>query len=171
MDIETYRWLDGLEIARRVRTGEADPRDVAACAIETVRTINPLLNAVVLLDEEAALAEAANVDLTAPLAGVPFLVKDNNLFVANWPTTFSCRFFEHCNPLPDSEYIRRLRRAGVVLIGKTSTPEFASDWTTEPTMRGPTRNPWDLQHSSGGSSGGSAASVASGMVPAAHGND
>ena len=171
MDIETYRWLDGLEIARRVRAGEADPRDVAACAIETVRTINPLLNAVVLLDEEAALAEAAKVDLTAPLAGVPFLVKDNNLFVANWPTTFSCRFFEHCKPLPDSEYIRRLRRAGVVLIGKTSTPEFASDWTTEPTMRGPTRNPWDLQHSPGGSSGGSAASVASGMVPAAHGND
>ncbi|MGF7163017.1 amidase [Rhodoligotrophos appendicifer] len=171
MDIETYRRLDALEIARRVRSGESDPRDIAACAIATVKARNPDLNAVVLLDEDQALLAAGKVDRTAPLAGVPFLVKDNNLFVEGWPTTFSCRFLEDSPPLPDSEYIRRLRRAGVVLIGKTSTPEFASDWTTEPTLRGPTRNPWNLDRSPGGSSGGSAAAVAGGMVPVAHGND
>lgn len=171
MRIDEYKRLDAVEIASLVRSRQIDPIEVTEAALTVVQETNPVLNAVVLLDPERARKEAARVDRTAPLAGVPFLVKDNNQFVANWPTTYSSRFYEGVAPQPDSEFIARLRRAGAVLIGKTNTPEFAADWTTEPTFRGPTRNPWNTQHSAGGSSGGAAAAVASGMVPAAHGND
>ncbi len=171
MDVGTYRRLDAVEIARRVRGGEFTPEEVTEAALASVAELNPRLNAVVLVDAEGARMQARRVDRSSPLAGVPVLIKDNNLYVDGWPTTFSSKLYEGTAPQPDSHFIQRLRSAGAVLVGKTNTPEFASDWTTEPTWRGPTRNPWSLEHSAGGSSGGSAAAVASGMVPAAHGND
>ncbi len=171
MDIETYRQLDAVGIAQCVRRGEASASDIVECALAVIAAANPQLNAVVLVDPDRARSAAAAVDPSCPLAGVPVLIKDNNLFVDGWPTTFSCTLYEGSSPCPDSTFVGRLRRAGAVLVGKTNTPEFASDWTTEPTLRGPTRNPWNLERSAGGSSGGSAAAVASGMVPAAHGND
>jgi amidase len=106
-----------------------------------------------------------------PLAGVPFLIKDVDVHTAEWPTTNSSRFFADAKPRADSEIVRRWRSAGTVFLGKTNTPEFADDFVTEPEFRGVTRNPWDLGRTVGGSSGGAAAAVASGMVPVAHGSD
>jgi amidase len=108
---------------------------------------------------------------TAPLAGVPLLVKDVDVSVSEWPTTYSSRFYDDAPLRPDSEIVCRWRAAGVILLGKTNTPEFADDFATEPVLRGTTFNPWDLTRTVGGSSGGSAAAVASGMVPVAHGSD
>lgn len=171
MTPEEYGQLTAHEIVGLVRAGKIKPIEAVEAAIAAIEARNGSLNAVVLLDADRARAAARTIDLKAPLAGVPFLVKDNNQFVDGWPTTYSSRFYEGSAPRPDSEMIRRLKKAGVVLVGKTNTPEFAADWTTEPTLRGPTRNPWNLTHSAGGSSGGSASAVAAGMTPAAHGND
>ncbi|MET0481803.1 MAG: amidase [Aestuariivirgaceae bacterium] len=171
MTLDDYAKLDATALAALVHDRKKMPQDIVAAAIEAIEALNPKLNAVVLLDKEQAMKQAAAVDRDAPLAGVPCLIKDNNVYVEGWPTTFSCRFFEGAPSRPDSELIRRLRKAGLVILGKTNTPEFAADWTTEPTLRGPTRNPWNRSRSPGGSSGGSAAAVASRMVPIAHGND
>src|SRR5262249_37738879 len=171
MTPEEYASLDATALAAQVHDRKRMPQDIVAAALEAIPAHNPKLNAVVLLDKERAMKQAAAVDTDAPLAGVPCLIKDNNIFVEGWPTTFSCRFFEGSPSRPDSELIRRLRKAGLVFLGKPNTPEFAADWTTEPTLRGATRNPWNLDRSPGGSSGGSAAAVASRMVPVAHGND
>ncbi|MFO1091309.1 MAG: amidase [Hyphomicrobiales bacterium] len=171
MDQRTYRQLDAAQIVSLVKAGDVSASEVAEAAVAAVTDLNPALNAVVLLDVDGARLQASRVDRQAPLAGVPVLVKDNNLSVDGWPTTYGSKFFEGAAPESDSHFIRRLRAAGAVLIGKTNTPEFASDWTTEPTWRGPTRNPCNTGHSPGGSSGGSAAAVASRMVPVAHGND
>ena len=171
MTQDEYAKLDATALAALVHDRKKLPQDIVAAALEAIEALNPKLNAVVLLDKEQAMKQAAAVDRDAPLAGVPCLVKDNNIYVEGWPTTFSCRFFEGSPSRPDSELVRRLRKAGLVILGKTNTPEFAADWTTEPTLRGPTRNPWNRSRSPGGSSGGAAAAVASRMVPIAHGND
>jgi amidase len=171
MTPDEYAGLDATALAALVHDRKKMPQDIVAAALDAISALNPALNAVVLLDRDRALKQAAAVDREAPLAGVPCLIKDNNVYVEGWPTTFSCRFFEGAPLRPDSELVRRLRKAGLVILGKTNTPEFAADWTTEPTLRGATRNPWNLNRSPGGSSGGAAAAVASRMVPVAHGND
>ena len=145
MDQKTYRQLDAVEIARLVNAGDIDPGDVTEAALVAAAEVNPAINAIVLLDEQQARQQASRVDRTAPLAGVPILIKDNNLFVEGWPTTFGSKFYEGAPPQPESSFIQRLRASGAVVLGKTNTPEFASDWTTEPTWRGPTRNPWNLR--------------------------
>jgi amidase len=110
--------------------------------------------------------------LTAPLAGVPFLAKDMNIEVAGLHLTSSCRWLAGLPPAAqDAPLAARWRSAGLTLLGRTNTPEFAGDFVTEPTWRGSTQNPWDFSRSPGGSSGGAAAAVASGMVPIAHGTD
>ena len=171
MTPDEYANLDATALAALVHDRKKMPQDIVAAALDAVAALDPKLNAVVLLDRESALKQAAAVDRDAPLAGVPCLIKDNNVFVEGWPTTFSCRFFEGAPSRPDSELVLRLRKAGLVILGKSNTPEFAADWTTEPTLRGATHNPWNLDRSPGGSSGGAAAAVASRMVPVAHGND
>jgi amidase len=171
MKRDDYTSLDAFDLSALVRGGTVSPREAVLAALEVIGQRNPDLNAVVLLDEERALADAERVDRSAPLAGVPVLIKDNNLHAEGWPTTYGSRFFAEAQPRPDSDFIARLRRAGAILVGKTNLPEFAADWTTEPSFRGATRNPWDLTRSPGGSSGGAAAAVASCMVPVAHAND
>jgi amidase len=166
-----YARLDAVGLAGLVRSGEISAREATELAISAIERLNPKLNAVVLTDFERALATADRVDRSATLAGVPFLVKDVDVFVTEWPTTFSSRYFAGAAPRPDSEIVRRWRSAGLVLLGKTNTPEFAEDFVTEPTFRGVTLNPWNPAVTVGGSSGGAAAAVASGMVPAAHGTD
>ena len=101
MEISTYRRLDAVAIAGLVRAGETDPREVTEAALAAVAGSNPRLNAVVLLDPDRACLEAAHVDRAAPLAGVPVLIKDNNLFVEGWPTTFSSRFYVGTPPKPE----------------------------------------------------------------------
>lgn len=171
LDLDDYVRLDAVGLSRLVRSGEVSAHEVTELAVAAIERANPKLNAVVLTDFERALASAERVDRSAPLAGVPFLVKDVDVFVSEWPTTFSSRYFADAVPRPDSEIVRRWRAAGLVLLGKTNTPEFAEDFVTEPTFRGATLNPWNPEVTVGGSSGGAAAAVASGMVPAAHATD
>jgi amidase len=162
--------LDGMGLAELVHRGEVGPRELAEAASERIESLNETLNAVVERNQ-AAVREVTS-DLNAPLAGVPFLAKDMNIDVAGLHLTASCRWLE---PLPaasaDAPLASRWRAAGLTILGRTNTPEFAEDFVTEPTWRGPTQNPWDLRRSPGGSSGGAACAVASGMVPIAHGTD
>jgi amidase len=163
--------LDGVAQAELVRTGEVTPVQLVQWAIERIERVNPALNAVVTPAFEQALAAAQRVPTTAPLAGVPYLVKDLAIEVDGIGFTEGSRFLRGLVSHYDSELVLRLRRAGLVILGKTNAPEFGMVPTCEPVLHGPTRNPWDTGRSTSGSSGGSAAAVAARMVPMAHGND
>src|SRR5437899_16909 len=162
---------DAVGLAARIRNGELSAVEAVDDAIARIEARNPELNAVVAMRFEAARAEAASVDPALPFAGVPFLVKDLGADVAGLPTTRGSRLWADDVATKDSELIARYRRAGLVVLGLTNVPELGKNASTEPVLHGPTRNPWRTTHSPGGSSGGSAAAVASGMVPVAHGND
>lgn len=164
--------FDAVGLAELVHRGEATPLELAEAAIERIEALNPRLNAVVETAFEGARAASAAADLAAPLAGVPFLAKDMNIEVAGLHLRSSCRWLEGLPPATeDAPLAARWRRAGLSILGRTNTPEFAGEFVCEPTWRGPTHNPWDMSRSPGGSSGGAAAAVASGMVPIAHGTD
>ncbi len=171
MDIPHYMALDAVALAGLVRSGELSAVEIAEAAIEAIERLNPAINAVTLIDAERALTAASCCDPHIALAGVPFLVKDTGVHVREWPTTHSSLYFKDAAPRPDSEIVTRWRAAGLTLLGKTNTPEYANDFVTEPVVHGPTLNPWDPSRTAGGSSGGAAAAVASGMVPIAHGSD
>ena len=171
MKPQEYAALDAVALASMVRAGEVSALEVTDAAIAAIEALDPVLNAVVLKDFERARSRARDLRGDLPLAGVPFLIKDIGVFVDGWPTTMSSRFYAGARPRPDSEIVARWRRAGAVFLGKTNTPEFADDFVTEPAFRGVTRNPWNLDLTVGGSSGGAAAAVASGMVPVASGSD
>ena len=162
--------LDAVAQAELVRRGEVTAAELVGWAIERIEDLNPILNAVITPMYDQALAAAAMTP-SAGLAGVPYLVKDLIAEVAGVPFSGGSRFLRgHVSPF-DSELVLRLRRAGLVIVGKTNTPEFGMAPTCEPVLHGPTRNPWDTTRSTSGSSGGSAAAVAARMVPMAHGND
>lgn len=179
-------WLDATAQAELVRRGEVRSEELVRAAIQRIERLDPTLNAVVTPLYEQALDEAQELDLRlaqpahsreklapstdAPFLGVPFLVKDLN-DLAGSPTTSGSRFFADRVAAKDSEIVARLRRAGLVPVGKSNTPELGLLPTTEPSLFGATRNPWDLERTPGGSSGGAAAAVAAGMVPVAHAND
>jgi len=167
-----YVAFDATGLAELVHRGEVTPQSLAEAAIERIDALNPQLNAVVERSFDPARSAALAVDLKAPLAGVPFLAKDINIDVAGLRLTASCRWLSELAPAAvDAPLAARWRAAGLLIMGRTNTPEFAEEFVTEPTWRGATRNPWDLTRSPGGSSGGAAAAVASGMVPIAHGTD
>jgi len=163
--------MDGVELGHRLQSREVNACDVLDASIHAIDQLNPTLNAVVIKNFENASTSIRDGLVTGPLAGVPFLVKDVNVFTSDMPTTFSSRFFADTLPKPDSALVARWRAAGLVLLGKSNTPEFAGDFVCEPTFRGPTLNPWNPALTTGGSSGGAAAAVASGMVPIAHATD
>ncbi len=171
MKISDYAGLDGVAISRLVKTSEVSQYEVVEAAIETIEALNPQLNALVMKNYEVAREAARTADTEKILSGVPFLLKDVNVYSQDMPTTFSCRFFEDAQPQPDSEIVKRWRHSGLLVLGKSNTPEFAEDYVCEPTFRGPALNPWNPKVTTGGSSGGAAAAVASGMVPIAHGTD
>ncbi len=162
--------LDATAQADLVRRGEVTAVELVEAAIESIEKLNPILNAVVTPMFERGLDEA-RAGGSGPLAGVPYLVKDLVVEIAGVRFTEGSAFFRDNVSTFDSELVVRLRRAGLIIVGKTNTPEFGMVPTTEPTLFGPSRNPWDTNRSTSGSSGGSAAAVASAMVPAAHGND
>lgn len=169
---EDYIAYDATGLADLVHRGEVTPQELTEAAIERIAALNERLNAVVESHFDTARVAAASIDLQAPLAGVPFLAKDMNIDVAGMHLTSSCRWLEGLPPASlDAPLAARWRSAGLSLLGRTNTPEFAGEFVTEPTWRGSTQNPWDLRRSPGGSSGGAAAAVASGMVPVAHGTD
>lgn len=162
---------DATELARRVRDGELTARALVEESIARIEALDPRLNAVVGRRFEPALAEVDAGLPDGPLRGVPFLVKDLGTEVAGVPATSGSRLFAEHVPTADSELVRRYKRAGLVLLGTTNTPELGLNASTEPLLHGAARNPRDPGRSTGGSSGGSAAAVAVGMVPAAHATD
>lgn len=171
MKLSEYANYDGLGIAELVKGGEISIREVCELALEAIEQVNPTINAVIGMaptETERALCEAQS---DAPFFGVPFLVKDVGTHFANVPSELGCRFARGLAPPGDTELAARFKKAGLVTLGRTNTPEFGCNVTTEPVKEGPTRNPWNLRHSTGGSSGGSAAAVAAGLVPLAHAND
>jgi amidase len=162
--------LDATGQAELVATGGVTPRELVEGAIQRIEALDPRLNAVVTRAEEAALAAADELP-TGPFAGVPMLCKDLILEVPGLRFTEGSRFLaDHVSTI-ESELAARYRRAGLVVLGKTNTPELGMSPSCEPVLFGPTRNPWDLDRSTSGSSGGSAAAVAAGLVAVAHGND
>jgi amidase len=163
---------DALTQAELVRRREVTPIELVDSAIERIERINGVLNAVVTRTFERARETAlalAPADL--PLAGVPLLLKDLLATYAGARQTEGSRFLRDHVPDRDSTLVSRFKRAGLIVLGKTNTPEFGNASTTEPLFLGPCRNPWDRSRTTGGSSGGSAAAVAAGMVPLGHGSD
>lgn len=171
MSFTDYENHDGLGLAQLVQQGEVTPLELLEAALARIALHNPALNAVVTPLYDAARAEIARGLPAGPFQGVPFLVKELVASVAGAATTASSRLYEHHMPAADSEIVARLRRAGLVIAGKTNSPEFGLSPVTESLLYGVTRNPWNTELSPGGSSGGAAAAVASGMVPLAHATD
>jgi len=164
---------DATELAALVRDGQASPSELIDDAIARIETTNPAINSVIHPRFDAARAEAAGSLADGPFRGVPFLVKDLGCAMAGEPHHQGCQGLKDADyRAPTDSYLyRRFRELGLVALGRTNTPEFGSTITTEPLAYGPSRNPWNLDHSTGGSSGGSAAAVAAGLVPLAHAND
>ena len=171
MGFAQYDRYDGLGLAHLVRRKEVSPLELVEEAIARIERHNPTLNAVVYKAYDEARASAKTKLPDGPFKGVPFLIKDIGMPVKGWPMTDGSRFLRNHVTSEDSELTRRYRASGVVLVGKTNTPEFGIPGTTEGRHLGICRNPWNPNHSSGGSSGGAASAVASGMVALAHGSD
>ncbi len=166
-----YEAHDALALAALVARGEVTPEEILEAAIERVEARNGTVNAVTnRLYDEGRAAIAAGLP-GGPLKGVPYLLKDLGASLAGCPTTRGCKFFEDVVPAEDSEHVRRLKRAGMVIFGRTNTCELGLSLTCEPRLHGATKNPWDQTRISGGSSGGAAAAVGARMLPAAHASD
>ncbi len=161
-----------LELAGLIRSGELSCDEVVEASLRQIDALQPEINAFSHVAHESALAAAAEIGPgdPRPFAGVPMAIKDNRP-VAGMPLSMGSDLFANVVPRHDAFSVRRLREAGFVLVGKTTMPEMGILPTTETRRFGPTRNPWAVDRTPGGSSGGSAAAVAAGMVPIAHGND
>jgi amidase len=163
--------LDATAQADLVRRKQVKPIELVDAAIERIERLNPQINAVVTPMYTLGRKAAEGPIPDGPFSGVPFLLKDLQAAYAGVPLTSGSVFHRDHVPSYDSEIVARHKRAGLIVIGKTNTPEFGLIPTTEPALFGPALNPWDTGRSTGGSSGGSAAAVAAGMVPMAHGGD
>lgn len=171
MSFDEYRRCDALELARRVRAGQVSAAELLELAISRTAQVDPQINAVVIKHYEAARQLVAAGVPEGPFRGVPFLLKDLGISMADTVTTHGSRFFREAKAAADDPYVRKARQAGLVIFGKTNSPEFGNSPSTEGTLFGDTRNPWNLGHSAGGSSGGAAAAVAAGILPVAHASD
>ena len=166
-------FLSAVEQARLVRTREVSSAELVQLYLERIARLDPKLNAFVTVCGDNAIAEAGAIDAApgdAPFRGVPIAVKDLTA-TAGVRTTFSSRAYADFVPDYDTAVVRRLRTAGFVILGKTNTPEFGTTAFTESDLNGATRNPWNLERTPGGSSGGAAAALAAGLTPIAHGTD
>ncbi len=161
-----------LELAEMIRSGSLSAEELVRESLSRIDELQPVINAFTHVAHDSALAQAAEIRAgdPRPFAGVPIAIKDNRA-VAGMPITMGSDLFGDYVPRREAYLVRRLREAGFVIVGKTAMPEMGILPTTESRRFGPTRNPWALDRTPGGSSGGSAAAVAAGMVPLAHGND
>jgi amidase len=166
-----YQELDAIALAERVRAGEVQPRELLETAIARAAQVNGEINAICHPMYEAAFDDPNLSTPRGPLSGVPFLLKDLTAHAAGWPLTSGSGLLRDFVSSFDSTLVRRYREAGLVLFGRTHSPEFGYAAASESKLFGATRNPWNLALTSGGSSGGSAAAVAAGIVPAAQGGD
>ncbi len=171
MAFAEYGRYDALGLAELVRTGQVSAADLLDEALARTAQVNTQINAVIHLMEARARETLAAGLPDGPFSGVPFLLKDLMTAYAHEPMRFGSRLFRDYVPQADEELTRRYRAAGLVIFGKTNTPELGVSNVTEPELFGPTRNPWNLERTSSGSSGGSAAAVAARIVPAANAND
>jgi amidase len=171
MSFSEYSDFDGLGLAALVRERRVSARELVDEALARIERVNPRINAVVRVLAEPARAAADGAIAAGPFAGVPFLIKDLVAGYAGVPLTSGSRAFRDFVPGDDAEIVRRHRAAGLIVVGKTNTPEFGLQPVCEPELFGPTHTPWKLGYTSGGSCGGSAAAVAAGIVPMAHGGD
>ena len=161
---------DALGLAERLRDGDVTPAELVETAIARIEAVDPKIHAVVhpLYQQARAAAEGAP---RGPFGGVPFVLKDLIQTIAGVPTVSGSRFFQGWVPMESSLLYERYCEAGLITVAKTATPEFGILPVTEPELFGPTRNPWNLERSTGGSSGGTGAAVAAGIVPMGHGGD
>src|ERR1700742_3016753 len=171
MSFAEYSDYDGTGLAHLVRRGEVTPAELLEEAIARAEKHNGTLNAIVYKAYDEARKTATSKLADGPFKGVPFLIKDIGMEVANWPMTNGSALLEGYVSQRDAELTKRYRASGMVLYGKTNTPEFGIPGTTEGRFLGCAHNPWNTNHSTGGSSGGAAAAVAAGVVPLAHAND
>lgn len=170
--MDNYENFDGIDLATAVRRGETTPEELLQQALARIQAYQPMLNCIAYHDAEIGLKSIRKASRSGPFYGVPFLLKDLSATAMGLPLGNGSRFFQGIVSAEDTELVARYRRAGLVIFGTTTTPEFGVNCTTEAVVYGgPTRNPWDLSRSSGGSSGGAAVSVAAGITPVAHGGD
>jgi amidase len=170
---DDLHWTDGVGMAELVRTGAVSPSELVEAAIERLEALEPQLQLLVSESFERARKESAGALPEGPFRGVPFLLKDAVQHSEGDPYGHGLAALKGISwrSPRDTELAHRYRQAGLVLLGRTKVPELTMSSTTEPLGYGPAHNPWSLAHSPGGSSGGSAAAVAAGIVPVAHGND
>ena len=165
MNLNEYVTYDGIGLAQLVATGEVTSAELAELAIAAVQQVNPQINAVIEHWSPTV------TEGTGPLAGVPFLIKDLAITSAGRRVELGSRLAQGLVAESDSYLMQRFNAAGLATLGRTTTPEMAFSTETESVLQGPTRNPWDTRLSAGGSSGGSGAAVAAGIVPVAHATD
>lgn len=170
MQFPEYDQLDAIALAELIRNGDVSPSEVLEAAIERIEARNPKLNAVVLPLFERAREHVDKLP-DGPFRGVPFMLKDLKAALVGTPTSNSCKLQVNEQPTQNSHNVDRYLEAGLQIVGKTNTPEFGIMGITEPDLRGPCRNPWSLDHTPGGSSGGAASAVAARLVPVAHAGD
>ena len=169
--LDNLALLDATAQAELVRNKEVKPIELVEAAIDRIERLNPTINAVILPMYDYVREAAAGVLPDGPFPGVPFLLKDIFAFFGGHRVAHGSKLMQNFVPDHDSELVVRLKRAGLLILGRTNVPEFGILPTTEPHFYGPCKNPWNTERTTGGSSGGSAAAVASGMVPMAHAND
>ena len=170
MDVADYLQYDGLGLAELIRGGEVTAAELADCALALAAEWNPRINALVEIFDDVT-AGLAPIPPDANFAGVPFMIKDLVLQAEGRRSEMGSRLGQGLVAPADSDLMARFRQAGLLTLGRTAVPEMGYNVATETVACGATRNPWDLSRSPGGSSGGSAAAVAAGIVPVAHAND
>lgn len=166
-----YTSLDGIALAELIKKKEVSPIELLEEAFKQIEKVNPVLNSVVRTRRERAIEEIKSIDYTKPFAGVPIVLKDLSQAIAGEKNTCGAKLLENNIAEHDSHLTHLLREAGFIIIGQTNTPEYGFKNITDCKLYGETNNPWNPNHSAGGSSGGSAASVAGGIVPIAGASD
>ena len=171
MDFSDYRRHDAIGLADLVAAGEVTAAELLQTALDRLEVVQPRLRPLSLIETEFALASLEAGLPDGPFKGVPFLLKDLFAFLPGTRLTNGSRLMDGMDCAFETTLITRFRRAGLVVFGKTASPEFGINVTTESVLHGPVRNPWEPSRSAGGSSGGAAVAVASGILPAAHASD
>src|ERR1700741_866161 len=171
MRFEEYRKHDAVSLARLIAKRQVSAKEVLEAATARAEQVNPAINAIVHKQyDQARRAISAGLP-EGPLKGVPYLIKDLGFFETGEPATFGSRLFKDFIADHETAYVTLCKKDGLVFIGRSSSPEFGLNPNTEPRLQGPCRNPWNLEYSAGGSSGGAAAAVISGVLPMAHATD
>lgn len=171
MELRTYLTLDATDMAKLIQQKEVTSLELLACSLQQLEKVNPLVNGVTYLRKEKIIEEAKNKHYgDGNFSGVPFFLKDTHA-LAGEKVTSGSKLLKELIAEQDANLVKSFRKAGCLFMGHTTTPEFALKNITEAKLYGPTRNPWNINYSPGGSSGGSAALVAAGVVPMASASD